>query len=261
MSGKTSFLTGTAARRLVAVTAAVFAWGFIAAPAGIAEESAPAPALAPDANRILELARNSYALQSYDLEGSLRKRKEWRETNFDLSMREGMIWFKFSEPDQVIHLEFKDDGYLLHEAVSGGASLVAPSRYGEAVRETDLSYEDLSMRFLYWPGAKLLGMEKFSVYHCWKVAVSNPDSFGPYHSVVLWVDEKSGSLMQMLGLDRDGKTVRRFLVTKVQQIRGAWMLEEMRVERYDIASGKVAGMTYLTIKDPDKKTKIPGKKG
>ncbi len=198
-----------------------------------------------DADRILELARSSYVLQDHELQGKLRQDR--KTTSFRLTMQEGMIRFKFDNPQQIIHLEIHDEGSLMREVVAGSDAPVAPGRYSEAVRGTDMCYEDLAMRFLYWPNPRYLGDEKVSKADCWKLLVKNPGKVGPYSHVVLWIDKGSGGLAQMLGLDESGKVLRRFLVRKVQKIDGAWVLKEMRIERFSPAEEKVLGRTYLTL--------------
>ena len=217
-----------------------------------AEEEVAAPA-GPSADEILEMARRSYANRDYELNGNLRK--GFSKTPFRLSMRERLIRFSFTDPEQALQLEFHDDRYLLWELLESGNALVDENRYALPVRKTDISYEDLAMRYLFWPEAVLDGVEKIKQAMCWKVAVKNPDSFGPYRHVILWIDQGSGVLFQIEGYDEENRLVRKMMVTKVRQIDGTWMLKEMRVEHHNAESGKVE-RTYLEVGDPGKK--LPG---
>ena len=124
------------------------------------------------------------------------------------------------------------------------------SLYAERVRNTDINYEDLSMRFLYWPNAKIIGEDSFSLQKCWQVRVTNPDGRGPYGTVDVWVAKSSGAMMKMEAFDAQGRKVKQFLVRKGQKYQGAYILKQMRVETFDPATRDVKGITYLEIDDP-----------
>jgi hypothetical protein len=238
---------------LVALTMAL--WIAMAYSPAAAQETRPPLS----AERVLELARGSYVGQNFSLDGGLRQ--GFKRTPFRLNMHSGLVRFGFEEPEEVIQLEIKSGGYVLSELIDGVSKPVAQARYSEAVRGTDLSYEDLSVRFLFWPAPLREEDERIGTSQCWKVIVKNPDKFGPYRYVMLWVDQRTGGLKQVEGYDGEQRLVRRLLVRSVQQIDAVWMLKQMRVDRYDAASGKRLGMTYLEIEDPGKKAPKPFNKG
>ena len=75
---------------------------------------------------------------------------------------------------------------------AGKAEKVSPRRFDERVRDTDISYEDLSMGFLYWPNAKVDGEQTMLLRKCWIVQVEPPNgSDSQYSRVMLWVDNWS----------------------------------------------------------------------
>ena len=129
------------------------------------------------------------------LDGGLRQ--GFKRTPFRLNMQGGLIRFGFEEPSEVIQLEIKSGSYVLSESVDGVNKPVPKARYSEAVRGTDISYEDLSVRFLFWPAPQLEEEDKIGTSQCWKVAVKNPDNFGNYRYVIMWVNQRSGGLKQV----------------------------------------------------------------
>lgn len=123
-----------------------------------------------------------------------------------------------------------------------GAKLDAP------VRGTDITYEDLALKFLYWNNAVVEGEENVGIRRCWVVrAVPSSSSESQYDMVRLWVD-KSGGLLQADCFSH-GKKVKRFKVTNVQRSHdegGGYILKSLRVERMDMDKPP----TYLEINPP-----------
>ena len=203
-------------------------------------------------DEVLKLVRMSQALQDLKhLNGVLRNDETGQKTPFDLSMAEGSIRFVFRDPPEVINLDLKGVPEL--RRVTSGRDLEIPKSLGsETVRNTSINYEDLSMRFLYWPHAKLLGDDTVHFRKCWHVRIPAPDNRGPYGTVDVWVDQGSGGILMMEAYDAHGKKVKQFKVISGQKLPGkdTWILKEMRVESYDPNKGDLKGRTYMDIKTP-----------
>lgn len=215
----------------------------------------------PTAEEIMQLVRMSYALQQGKLTGSLRDNNTGRTEPFALTMEQKIIRFRFSNPSQIVHLDLTAVPPRLQETRPGSQQEVPLEQYREKVRGFDLNYEDLSMRFLYWPNPKLLGEENVAIgQKAWKVQVSTPDGFGPYGTVIIWVHQGSGGMARMEGYDMQGKLIRSYKITDIQKVptkgpdgkpgKPATIPQEMRIESKDAASGKRTGMTYMTFDKP-----------
>jgi hypothetical protein len=126
----------------------------------------------------------------------------------ELTMRDNMIRFLLRDPNEIINLDLNNNGSKLSRVISGGKTDISPSLYAEHVRNTDINYEDLSMRFLYWPNANILGERAFGIQKCWHVRVSNPDRRGPYGTVDAWVAKESGAMMKMEAYDAQARMVK-----------------------------------------------------
>ncbi|HEY2574181.1 MAG TPA: outer membrane lipoprotein-sorting protein [Verrucomicrobiaceae bacterium] len=205
----------------------------------------------PSGDDVLYLVRKSQAQQYLQgLTGRLRNSETGQSWPLELTMRDNIIRFLLRNPNEIINLDLKDSGTKLSRVAAGGKTEISTSLYAERVRNTDINYEDLSMRFLYWPNAKIMGEDTFSFQKCWHVRVANPDGRGPYGTVDAWVAKNSGAMMQMEAYDAQARKVKRFLVKKGQPYQGAYILKQMRVESFDPATHKVKGVTYLEIDDP-----------
>jgi len=203
---------------------------------------------------VLRLVRMSQALQDLKLlQGALRDDKTGKKIPFTLTMADGVIRFVFKDPNEIINLDINDKSSPTLRRITSGNDIVVPRSLGsQTVRDTFINYEDLSMRFLYWPNAKILDEERVRTRKCWKVRVITPDNRGPYATVDIWVDQDSGAMMQMEAYDAKGVKIKNFKVISGQKHKGAWILKEMRVESFDpLKPGDLKGRTYMDIKDPE----------
>ena len=165
---------------------------------------------------------------------------------FQIAVRDGKISYVFDNPPQEILLGLGEDSSTLEERRGGKTRPVTPARYDDSVRGGLLTYEDLALRFLYWKNPKLLGEETVGPRSAYKIEIPAPPA-SEYGTVRVWVDKSQGALMKIEGYDREGRRSKNFSVNSVQKIDGQWMLKQMRVEKIDPATGKVALRTYLEV--------------
>ncbi|NNE91212.1 MAG: outer membrane lipoprotein-sorting protein [Verrucomicrobiales bacterium] len=201
------------------------------------------------ADEVLKLVRYSYTLYDRDFEGQLRVGFNTK-IPFILSLKPEAIRFIFNDPAHVIYLDTKDKNFALYEG-TGGAKLepVADNKYGQKIRGTDVTYDDLSMRFLYWPDARIVDEQRVKNRDCWVVRVRNPDGKGIYSTVDCWVDKGSGGMLKMNGYNAKGRTIRRFEVLHGKKMGDIWMVDEMRIETISPTSQKRLSHTRLQITD------------
>jgi hypothetical protein len=200
----------------------------------------------PDPHAILKTVRLAQSSQNNALSGAIRT--GGKSLPFRLVSSSGTIRYEFTDPAQVIQLRLGEKDARLEEITGGKAEKVSPRRFDDRVRDTDISYEDLSLGFLYWPNAKVQGEQTMLLQKCWIIRVE-PGARGEsqYGKVDLWISKKNGALMQAEAFDSAGKLARKFKVISGQPIGdGLWMLKEMRIESMQ---GRSADRTptYLEI--------------
>ena len=200
------------------------------------------------ADEVLRLVRFSYTLYNRDFAGALRMGVT-KKVDFLLSLKPESIRFVFDDPAQIIYVDTKNQKFSLFEGV-GGKEMgpVNASKYGEAIRGTDVTYDDLSMRFLYWPDAKIVKQDRVKGRECILVRVRNPDGAGAYSTVDIWIDKESGGMIKMMGYDRGGRPIRRFEVLSGKKFGDVWMVDEMRIETINPGSGQIESSTRMQIK-------------
>jgi Outer membrane lipoprotein-sorting protein len=200
----------------------------------------------PDAQEILRSVRLAQASQHRVMRGRLRN--EGKTIPFRLLVDGNLIRYEFSDPPQIIQLRLFERDSRLEEITRSGTERVSPARFDEKVRDSDIAYEDLALKFLYWPNARVEGEQTMLLRKCWKLRTepaTRDESL--YARVVLWIEKESGALMQAEAFDATGKLAKRCKVISGQKVGGAWILKQMRIEVPVAGRSADRSPTYLEI--------------
>lgn len=213
----------------------------------------------PSAEQMLRWVRINGAVQEGSMDGKLR-RSDGKKVPFNLTMEKGGMSFAFENPKQVVALDLTGEDLAISESINGSAMKSVPmSRFGESIRGTDANFEDIALRFLFWPnpsfekepnGSKTV--DRVATRESYKIRANNPYKSGPYGVVFAWVDKETGALMRVQGYDWNGKCIKQFEVISARKVDKAWMLKQLRVDRIDPASGKVVSRTWLNFDEAKK---------
>lgn len=211
----------------------------------------------PPVDELLKTARYVATLQQHDLSGNLRKDGKKVPVTLFLNRKQGDIQFQFlpkGEEDwkqaRIFHMRLEADHYDLFEMKEGKTSRFPDTKLAEHIEGTDLTYEDLSMNFLYWPNGQVIGEEKIKGQECWKIRLNNPGVAGSYKAVIVSVHKKAGALMQVNGYDGQGRAIKQFQVSELMKVGKSYTLRRMRVNTYEPVSRKTTGITYVEFDKP-----------
>ena len=202
---------------------------------------------APSAKDILESVRLRQTQQQIDLQGQLRQNNI--VVPFRLVESGPLVRYIFSNPSEALQLQVGEKDSRLEEVTGSGVEKVTPAQFDHKVRGTDVTYEDLALKFLYWPDAEVMGTDHIRTRNCWKLQLRAPDRHSQYGQVLLWVDKSGGALMRMEGYDTAGQLQKRFEVVSAQKIDNRWFLKQMRIEQFQPGTKHVQSRTYLEIKN------------
>jgi hypothetical protein len=200
---------------------------------------------APSAQDILNSVRMRQAQQQIDLRGQLRQNEV--VIPFQVLQNGSVVRYIFSKPEETLQLRLGENDSRLDQISNDGAEKIAPAQFDRKIRGTGVTYEDLALKFLYWPNPRLLGPETITTGNCWKLELRPGSNQSQYARVVVWVHQNSGALMRLEGYDAKGQIIKRFNVVSAQKIEDRWFLKQMRIETFDPGTNHVLSRTYLEI--------------
>ena len=216
-----------------------------------------AAAQQPNAQQILEGARISATLTKLDAGLSGQLRKGGASTPITLFLKGKDIQFQFSEnkgPWRIFHMQIGDKDFNLYEIANGKTLEFPAAKIVQPIANTDLTYEDLALRFFFWPDPVLEATEDVGGQSCYKLRIDKPKgSSGRYEVVYVWIHTKFGAFMRIRGHDRSGGLVKEFQVEDIMKVEGnVWTLRKMQVATCDPASGRRISITDVTFDTPKK---------
>ena len=251
---------GLAPRRRLCYDGAMKHWMTTAA-ALLLALAGPAAAETPSADEILRAMRDMTVSQgNKDVLGKIRKGGV--KVPFSLSARGETIAFQYKAGGawKRFDVRIKSNSADLLTVVNNKATVMRPASYTQTIAGTDVCYEDLSLRFLYWKGGKVIentAESRIKGRDCYIVEVPNPKpGVGQFSWVRLWVDKENGTSWQIDGHGPDGKLRKRFTINSVQKLSDdTWFFKQMVLEvRNPQNPERVLSRNYLEMDDlPDKK--------
>ena len=223
----------------------VAAWCF--AVSGLQAQQGDDPALT--ATDLLRAVREGQASRHEALDGQLRNDDDGKVFPFRLVADGPLVRYQFSgNPPTTVQVRYNEDNSELQESTGGTTEKLNPANFDKKILGTDLAYEDLALRFVYWSKATLLGKDSIRTRSAWKLRLDAPNHRTQYSSVNLWVDHDSSALLRADAYDWQGKQVKRFEVISGQKLDDKWYLKQMRIESLDPGGDHVRSRTYLEIK-------------
>lgn len=209
-----------------------------------------APAMAQTAEEIMSSVRQVAALQGKQtLSGQIRKGA--RRIPLTLFLRDNNIQFALDGGAERFHLRLNEDDQQLFAISDGEVRPFPENKIREAIGKTDVSYEDLALKFLYWNNPQIVGHQKLNGQDCWRIHVANPDQTGRYREVSVWVTMKQRALMRVVGYGPRPEAVplKQFEITGVMKVNDLFTVKSMKVTAFN-DKRRVEGITYLEFDKP-----------
>jgi len=115
----------------------------------------------------------------------------------------------------------------------------------ETIQDTDITWLDLSLSFLWWPGGESRGRESVRGRTCDVIDVpAPPEQVSEFDGVRLWVETKIGIVMRADGFDQQSELKRRMEVKSFKKIRDRWVIKDI-----DFQSFPAKTKTTLLVRD------------
>jgi len=174
-------------------------------------------------------------------------RGEGAPTPMTISLKSGVITYGFANPEQKILLRVDSVRNALSELSGGIEKPISSTHLHDPIRDTGVTYEDLSLGFLYWPRPVLQGEDILRTRPSWKIDLQAPPGEQVYGVARVWIDKESGAILRIEGYDKKGLLLRRFEVISAQKIDGLWMIKQMRIESFKPGNPNPETRRYLEV--------------
>ena len=200
---------------------------------------------AQDARDILRAARMSPTARPASLQAQIRG--DDKPTPLRISLMDEVISYEFTAPEQAILLKLQPGSTKLMEKKNGSIRTLSGHELHQEIRDTGVTYQDLSLGFLYWPLPILQGEETVKTRPCWKIDLQAPSDEEVYGVARVWIDKNSGAILRIEGYDKKGLLLRRFEIVSAQKIDDLWMLKQMRIESFNPGNPTPLTRRYLEV--------------
>ncbi len=199
-----------------------------------------------DAESILQAARMNPTTHTATLRARIRG--ENASIPMTIRLKNHVVRYELENPSQTIFLTLLPAETKLSEEVNGKTKPISPIHCHDIIRQTGITYQDLSLGFLYWPHPVIQGEETVKTRPSWKIDLQAPAGEPIYGLARVWIDKESGAILRIEGYDKKGLLLRRFEVISGQEIDGFWTLKQMRIESFLPGNGHEAtSRNYLEI--------------
>ncbi len=111
----------------------------------------------------------------------------------------------------------------------------------ETITGTSISWNDISLAFLWWPNARRIGVTKKINRACHLLEIPVP---GQPQIMRLWIDKNMGMLIEAQTLNDTGEILRTLKIKRIKKISEVWMVKTF--EALDHTTGY---RTFLRIND------------
>ena len=197
-----------------------------------AQEVVPQSENSKQASKILSQVRYAYPQKTLNFRGEIRPRRiGFNMIPLNLSFNSQLIKFEFfkennskKEIDETISLDFSEDKINVLRSFESLTKEIKNDDLSNSIRGTDISYDDIVMRFLDWPDPVLLKIEKAKGGKAWKIRCANPNKTQLYSIVDVWVSQRSGAIVRMNAYNQKRRIIKSFEVDSIQQIKGDWFV-------------------------------------
>jgi hypothetical protein len=101
------------------------------------------------------------------------------------------------------------------------------------VKETNLSWIDLSLSYLWWPDGETVATDRIRGRFCYVIELPAPmEHEGEFSAVRVWIDPKINMLLMAEAYDHDRERIRRLTVESFKKVDGVWFIKDIDVVSY-----------------------------
>ncbi|RZO87518.1 MAG: outer membrane lipoprotein-sorting protein [Kiritimatiellaceae bacterium] len=94
------------------------------------------------------------------------------------------------------------------------------------IAQSGMNWNDLSLAFLWWPNARLLGETTKINRHAWLIEIPVPNSTERLH---LWIEKEMAMLLEAQWLDAHDDTQRTLRIKRIRKIDDLWIAKQLEI--------------------------------
>ncbi len=116
-----------------------------------------------------------------------------------------------------------------------------------AIQNTDLSWLDLTLSFLWWRGGSIKGSEQIRGRNCTIIEVPAPKtSQHQYAYVRLWIDDEMFMLLQAEAYNKQHLPIRKLWIRSMMKADNRWMIKDMEIQGESVKHRTKLHITNVT---------------
>lgn len=100
------------------------------------------------------------------------------------------------------------------------------------VQGTDITWLDLSLEFLWWPGAKKFGEDRYKGMTCDVLIIPAPKDTPNCSAVKVWIARKQRAMVKAEQMNARGTVTRSMTVESIMKRNDRWMIKELEIRSY-----------------------------
>lgn len=214
----------------------------------------PLTGSAQTAEQIMADVRQVAGLQQeQDLHGHMKG--NGKKVPMSMLLRGEEIHFQIDEGKEAFALRLLPNQQQLFETTGNRVREFPPGKLAEPIAGTNVSYEDLALKFLYWPNPRIAGEASIKGQACWRIHLRNPEKAGRYREVSAWIAKDQRALLKAIGYGPapERQALKQFEVTDIQKRKGVWTPRKLRVSEF--RNGRASGVTTIDFGRPKRRSR------
>lgn len=214
----------------------------------------------PEGSVLMQQVRAQLPPMALELRGIIRTRQNRKQQD-----RRLVTVMRFGDPVPSVTYKLSDNfgeiltrvkvswprGKAVFEQWDGEEKLLpAPAPQAEVV-DTGLTWSDLSLDFLWWPGAEVLGRDRVKNRSAIQLEIPAPPERNDIEKVKLWVDEKALFILRAELLGAKAKLLKRIEVDSIKKVRDdLWMVKDLVI--FDRVNRRRMGIRFEDVIELEK---------
>jgi len=196
------------------------------------------------AAQVLAFARAGLPQEPLRIEGTLSVKAANNFTRFQYPVRMHLDWSArlaeyqlldaSGQPEETVEVRYPETGSPVFRRFAGlEKKPLPPPGPLEPVRESDLSWSDLSLAFLWWPNGRLMDYASRRGFDCYVLELPAPsDNESGIAFVRLWIHQRLGLLIEAAMYGPDERLIKRLRVVSIRKTEdGLSMVKDIEMIR------------------------------